>query len=135
MLRRVALERTEVSEKRSASIFEVTRIGMRLLLVRSNVVPSSSILVTLIMEAIRSSETSVLTRAKRRNIPEDGIIRVYFCVWYSFLLEAEQTSRPSEAGRIEYIDENPMGSLGFEPVPSNLGGIASKMEDINILIN
>jgi hypothetical protein len=26
------------------------------------------------MDAIRSSETSVLTRAKRRNISEDGII-------------------------------------------------------------
>jgi hypothetical protein len=28
------------------------------------------------MEAIRSSETSVLIRATRRNIPEDGILRM-----------------------------------------------------------
>jgi hypothetical protein len=43
-----------------------------------NVVPSSPILVTLMMEAIRSSETSVLTKATRRDIPEDGILHVIY---------------------------------------------------------
>jgi hypothetical protein len=36
-------------------------------------VPISPILVTLIMAALCSSETSLLTRTKRRNIPEEGI--------------------------------------------------------------
>jgi hypothetical protein len=49
------------------------------LLVTANVVPSSPILVTLMMEAIRSFETSVLIRATRRNIPEDGILRECVC--------------------------------------------------------
>jgi hypothetical protein len=44
------------------------------LLVTANVLPSSLLLSTLIMEAIHSSETSVLTRATRRSIPKDDIL-------------------------------------------------------------
>jgi hypothetical protein len=44
------------------------------LVLTANIVPSSPILVTVMMEAIHPSETSVLARATRRNFLEDFIL-------------------------------------------------------------
>jgi hypothetical protein len=80
MLRNVALVRTDLSEDLSTSIIRVERIGeLGSLAVTSNrrtlrrntkytkVIPSSLSLVTLMMEALGFSETSVLTRVTRQD--------------------------------------------------------------------
>jgi hypothetical protein len=92
MLRRVAVVRINFSGELSASFIRATRIGelgttlavtsnrrtlrrnirVRRLLVTAGVVPSSPILVTLMKEALRSCETSILTRATQR---KDAILQ------------------------------------------------------------
>jgi hypothetical protein len=87
MLRRVALVKTNVSEERSTFIIKVTRIGelgtlavtsnRRTLLVFLRSVRRLLVILTLFLAhrfLSPSSETSVLIRAARRNIPEDGIL-------------------------------------------------------------
>jgi hypothetical protein len=59
MRRRAAIVRTDVLEERRQLIVTVN-------------VPSSIISSTLTMEAIRYSETSILTRATRHHIPDYG---------------------------------------------------------------
>jgi hypothetical protein len=59
MLRRVTLVRIDVSE-------ELGALALAFL--------SSPILVTLMMETLSSPETPIITRATRRNIPEDAIL-------------------------------------------------------------
>jgi hypothetical protein len=60
MLRYVALVRTDVSEEPGASFITMT------------------ILVTVMKEALSSSETSVLTGTTQLNIPEDTIFHVIY---------------------------------------------------------
>jgi hypothetical protein len=70
MLRCVALVRTDVSEELSTSFIRVTRIGE---LGTTLPVTSNRRMLRRFTKSLGDDETSVLTRATQRNIPEDAI--------------------------------------------------------------
>jgi hypothetical protein len=126
MLCHVALVRTDVSEECTTSIIRATRIGelgitlaitsnkaryavlrsMLWLIVTANIVPSSAILVALMMEAICSSKTTVLTRATLHNILKDGILQSHHCEnlkYYTYFKEIIETLLTSRQLVKKYI--------------------------------
>jgi hypothetical protein len=102
MLCHVALVRTDVSEEPSASFIRVTRIGElgTTLAATSNrckkgflhSVSQLLVAASVVLSSLGSSETSVLTRATQRNIPEDTILQtVYDCLCMLFTGEGSNT--------------------------------------------
>jgi hypothetical protein len=73
----------DYEECRLLRCYAVWLRSVRRLLVTANDVPNSPFLVILMMEALRSSETLVLTRGTRRNITELDLLMLsyfWFCV-------------------------------------------------------
>jgi hypothetical protein len=75
MLQRLIEYKSE--ECRFLGCYDVFLRRMLRLLVTADVVPTSPILVALMVKAIRWHETSVLTRLTRPDIPDDGILHSY----------------------------------------------------------
>jgi hypothetical protein len=74
-----------------------------LLIVTTNAVPRALIVSGLKMEAIRSSETSVLTGTTRRHIPEDGILQATYQQNIGFWYRSEKMATASVVGLSEFL--------------------------------
>jgi hypothetical protein len=61
---------------KNAIFWDVTPCGVLRSLVTDSIVPSSPILVTMMIEAVHFSEMSILTTATWCNIPEGGLLHV-----------------------------------------------------------
>jgi hypothetical protein len=85
-----------------------------MVLVKASVFPSSPILVTLMKNALSSSETSVLTRATRRNITEYTILhshsrenlKSYSLTMFPPRLDAETPRPASPSGQRGHADSS-----------------------------
>jgi hypothetical protein len=84
ILRRAVLVRSHIVSFRN----------LRRLPVTANVVPSSPSLITLMMEALRSSETLVSTRGTRRNI-----------LGFSYSISSQRASVASYCQRCSYLTD------------------------------
>jgi hypothetical protein len=146
----VALVRTEVSQERIACIIRVERIselGTMLtvtsilntlhiasgssqcssLLVTAYLISGSLILSTFMMEAISSTETSVLTRDTRRHNPEDDILLSHRIQDPQILL-LRLSSKKIQCQTIKMVT-----CTGNRPILSRLfSALFSAMEDANI---
>jgi hypothetical protein len=85
MWHHVAVVTTDVSEERIVSIIRVEAMVLFLrsvlqLLVTANLF-SSPILSALMMEEIRSTETTIPTKTTRSHMPEDGMLDIVSCYW------------------------------------------------------
>jgi hypothetical protein len=102
LLRRVALVRTDVSEEPSnrRTYFFAAYVDF---LVAACVVPSSMIFVTLMKEALSSSETSVITRATRRYNPEDTILNIMYVCLPRTKRVSRRTTEPSPIYRFRPV--------------------------------
>jgi hypothetical protein len=81
------------------------------LLVTANLVPSTPILVTLMLTTIPSSETSVLTRATRHNIAQEDILHNLEVIFWKSL---PRNGMAKSAGNLENAEEGAGASSNYD---------------------